>query len=160
MAQLIIPQGSLFTGLAPVMRNFDSNVTLQQYDLVNVQAGQLEIVDAGEKIAGYINQKGSFTSSSTSVEVNITPFMVIVIDNDNDSATFAATDVGKVADTVGGTGAQQVDTSSLAAGVTGGTSGGQLLILGYNPQDIRDNLDTDTSVALAMIKEAQFGIAG
>lgn len=158
MAQLIIPQGTLFAGLASVLRNFDSNVTLQQYDLVNVQAGQLEVVDAGEKIAGYINQDGSFTSSSTSVEVDITPFMTVVMDNDNDSATFAATHVGTVFDTIGGTGAQLVDTSSTAAGVTGGTSAGQLLCLAYNPQGVRDDLDSDTSVGLFLIKEAQFGL--
>lgn len=161
MAQLIIPKGPLFV-LAEVLRNFDSNVTAQQFDLVNVQANQFEIVDGGEKIAGFINQKGSFTSSSTSVEVNITPFMTLVIDNDNDSATFAATDVGKVGDTIGGTGAQLLDTSSLVAGVTGGTSGGQLLVLEYNPQKARGDasLDADLSVALVMVKEAQFGIAG
>lgn len=158
MAQLIIPQGTLFAGLASVLRNFDSNVTLTQYDLVNVQSAQLEVVDAGEKIAGYINQDGSFTSSSTSVEVDITPFMTVVMDNDNDSTTFAATHVGTVFDTIGGTGAQLVDTSSTAAGVTGGTSGGQLLCLAYNPQGVRDDLDTDTSVGLFLIKEAQFGL--
>lgn len=160
MAQLIIPQGSLFTGLAPVMRNFDSNVTAQQYDLVNIQSAQIEIADPGEKIAGYINQKGSFTSASASVEVDITPFMTVVMDNDNIGTTFAATHVGTVFDTIGGTGAQLVDTSTTAAGVTGGTSGGQLLCLAYNPQGIRDSLDSDTSVGLFMIKETQFGIAG
>lgn len=153
----MIPKGSLVPGLAEVAREYDSNVTSAQFDLVNVQSGQMEIADTGETIAGYNNDKTAVTSSSENVQIVVTPFMQVVMDNDNTGTTFASTHEGSVFDITGGTGAQIVDTSTVLAGSTVGQSG-QLICLEYNPQNVMDSLDSDTSVGLFMIREAQFGL--
>lgn len=162
-AGLVIPQGSLFTGLSEVIKLFDSNVTGEQFDLVNIQNGQIEIADTGERIAGYINQKTAITSDSTDVEVNITPFMTVVMDSDETGDTLAQDLVGEYFDITGGTGAQIVDISATTAPET--TSGsGQLVLLDqndgthWNAGEIRDDLEDDTSVGRYLIREAQFGL--
>lgn len=153
-AGLVIPQGSLYN-IADTEIEVDSNVTGAASDLVNVQSAQLEIADAGEAIAGVLLE--AVTSASTSASVNITPYLTVVMDNDNDSATFASTD-GKgssLFDITGGTGAQIIDTDSRDASYDmAGT--GQMLCIEYNPQGIRSDLDSDTSVGLFMINEHQF----
>lgn len=156
-AGLVIPKGSLIPGLAEVAHEWDSNVTGAQFDLVNIQNSQVEIADTGEVIAGYNNEKTAITNASTNVQVVITPFMQVVMDNDNTGTTFASTHEGELFDITGGTGAQIVDTSTAGAPEAGGASG-QLICLEYNPQNVRDDLDTDTSVGLYMIREAQFGL--
>lgn len=158
-AGLVIPKGSLIPGIAEVTRKVDSNVTAANFDLVNVQSAQLEIADATEMIAGYINDdRSSITSSSEDVEIVVTPFTQVVMDNDNTGATFASTHAegSYVFDITGGTGAQIVDTNTAATRYNAGSA--QLLCLEYNPQNIRDDLDDDTSVGLFMILEAQFGL--
>lgn len=162
-AGLVIPQGTLFAGLSEVMLEFDSNVTAEENDLVNIQNGQIEIADAGERIAGYVAQDAAVTSSSENVPVNITPFMTVVMDSDETGDALAQDLVGEYVDITGGTGAQIVDISESTAPET--TSGsGQLVILKQNDGDnwdagaIRDDLSGDTSVGLFMIREAQFGL--
>jgi hypothetical protein len=154
-AGLVIPKGSLISGLSEILLTVDSNVTGEANDLVNIQNGQIEIADPGERIAGYVAQSDSITSSSSDVPVNITPFMQVVMDNDNTGTTFVSTHVGENFDITGGTGAQIVDTSTVQGSEGTGTSG-QLVCLEYNPQNVRDDLDSDTSVGLFMIREHQF----
>lgn len=148
-AGLVRPLGSLFV-TADVIQEYDSNVTGAETDLVNVQDSQIEIADAGEHIIGVLME--DVTSASTNAQVNVTPGLQVIMDNDNDSATFAATDVGEFFDITGGTGAQIVNTDSKAAAQTTGSSG-QLVCLEYNPQGF--GYDADTSVGRYMIKEHQ-----
>lgn len=161
-AGLVIPQGSLFSGLAEVIKAFDSNVTLAQYDLVNVQNGQLEVTDAGETIAGYVVQKAAVSSSSTGVQVNITPFMQVIMDSDETNDNLAQDLIGEYFNTTGGTGAQIVDIDSTTVGENPATSA-QLCLLDQNDTthwdagQVRDSLRGDTSVGRYLIVEAQFG---
>lgn len=152
-AGLIIPKGSLIPGLSETALAFDSNVTSAQFDLVNIQSGQVEIADAGERIAGYNNQKTAVTSASSDVEVVMVPFLVVIMDNDNDGTTFAATHVGDAFDITGGTGAQIVDTSTTT-GLEATANSAQLACLEYNPQGV--GYDDDTSVGKFMVREFQF----
>lgn len=145
-----IAKGPLFNGTPQTLRAFDSNATLARGDLVNVTSNQLEIAAPGERIAGVL--KKAVTSASVGATVNITPYLTFLMDNDNDSATFAATDANsKFYDLIGGTGAQVVDTSSGAASDTVASTG-QLVCLAFNPEG------NDTSVGLFMIRpeERQF----
>lgn len=161
-AGLVIPQGSLFTGLAEVVKAFDSNVTLAQYDLVNVQEGQLEIADTGEAIAGYVVQKAAVSSSSTAVQVNITPFMQVIMDSDETGDALAQDLVGELFAITGGTGAQIVDISEHVAPENPALSQ-TLALLDQNDGThwdagfVRDDLRDDTSVGRYLIVEAQFG---
>lgn len=149
-AGLVIPRGSAY-GFANRFMRFDSNDTFIATDIVNVEAGQVQIAGTGDFIAGIAMEAA--TASSSDVKVNVTPGLRLVLDNDNDSTTFAATHVGQRFDIAGDTGAQIVDTSSAQNTYTG--PAGQLLCIAYNPQDIRPDLDSDTSVGLFIVMEQQ-----
>ena len=143
-------RGLYFNGQPQTLKTYASNATLAAGDLVNLTSNQLEIAAPGERIKGVLMKPG--TSASTSLAVNITPFLTFLMDNDNDSATFAATDAGSsFFDLIGGTGAQVIDTSSRAAS-DAVASTGQLACLEFNPNG------NDTSVGLFMINpdERQF----
>lgn len=161
-AGLVIPKGCWLTGLAPILDNFDSNATLAQFDLCNVQNGQLEVADAGETIAGHINQKTAVTSSSTSVEVDVTPFNLYVLDSDETNDSLAQDLIGELFNITGGTGAQIVDIDATTAAENPATSS-QVQLLKQNDTthwdagDVRDDLASDTSVGLYVVVEYQFG---
>lgn len=162
MAQLIIPTGSIFPGLPDVNKKFDSNATTQQFDLVSIQpvsttSAEISVAAASELIAGVVNSKGSFTSASTGVEVNITPFLTIVMDNDNISTTFNPAHVGASFNIIGGTGAQLVDTSTVVTSMAIAAPTVPLRCIQYNPQGVRDDINTDLSVGRFMIIQPQFG---
>jgi len=151
-AGLVIVRGSLIT-VADILRPFDSNATLSANDLVNIKSGQLELAATGERIGGIIVRAA--TSASTAVQVNVTPFQTVVMDNDNISTTFAVTDVySSFFDITGATAAQIVDTSTVGVSATT-TVSGSLFCIAYNPQGIRDDLNTDLSVGTYMIRETQ-----
>lgn len=150
-AGLVIGRGSGL-GFSDYIREFDSNATLAASDLVNLESGQLEVASTGDWIGGQVLEAA--TSSSTGVQVNVTRGLRVVMDNDNVGTTFAATHEGQRFDITGATGAQLVDTSTADATYTG--PGGQLVCLEYNPQFVRGDLDTDTSVGLFMIYDSQF----
>jgi len=145
-----ISRGSLFV-TSQIIRRYASAVTLATGDLVNVQNGALQIADAGERIAGQILE--SATSATTDAQVNITPGLVVVMDNDNVSATFSATSVGEYFDIAGATGAQVIDTSSTVAPETTSNSA-QMVCLEFNPQGV--GFDDDLSIGTFMIKEHQY----
>lgn len=156
MAQLIIPQGTLFTGLGSVCKRFDSNDTSQQFDLVNIQSAKIKVAGASQIIAGFLNQETAITNASTNCEINITPFMTIVMANNNSGAPFAATDVGNAFDITGGTGAQVIATSTRVTSMTIGAPTVAMRCIKYNPQGIRDDLNTNLTIGLFVIMEAQF----
>ena len=141
--------GSIFV-TTDIILSFDSATTLTEGDLVNLQNGELQLADGGENILGQILEDA--TSASTGVQVNATPGLVIVMDNDEVGGAFPSTSAGEFFDIIGATGAQLVDTSSSAAGETTGSSG-QLLCLAYNPQGV--GVDSDTSYGKFLIKEHQ-----
>jgi hypothetical protein len=72
------------------------------------------------------------------------------MDNDNDTTTFASTHVGGRFDVIGSTGAQLVDTNTVAQD---GSDSGQLFCIAYNPQGYGFN--SDTSIGLFEIAEIQ-----
>lgn len=150
-AGLMITRGS-YWNLSEIARRFPSNATIAAGDLVNLESGQLEVLSTGDEVLGVA--KEAMTSATTAGDVNVTPGLIVVMDNDNDGTTFASTHPGAAFDVTGGTGAQIVDTST--ADDTAGGRTGQLRCLEYNPQGV--GYDSDTSVGLFMIAECQFGI--
>ena len=119
-------------------------------DLVNLVAGVLTVVSAGDFIAGVVKEAAE--ASDTGVSVDISPFLQGYMDNDNDSTTFASTHVGYGFDVTGTTGAMLVDSST--ADNTEAAPTGQLVCLEYNPKE--RGFASDTSIGLFMIVEHQF----
>lgn len=99
---------------------------------------------ATQRLVGMALQTATGTSGSVKCLVCIDPLMRYLLQNDNDSSTFAAANVLDNFDLIGATGAQLVDTSSQ------GTSG-QLLCLEYNPQI--DPVGTDTTYGVFTVAE-------
>ncbi len=142
-----IAKGPLFNGTPQTLRPFASNATLARGDLVNVTANQLEIAATGERIAGIL--KKASTSASEGSQVNITPYLTYLMDNDNVGTTFGATHANSYYfDITGTTGAQVVDTSTLLASDTV-TSTGQVVCLAYDPNG------DDASVGLFMTRPGE-----
>jgi len=111
--------------------------------------GQIEATATGEGIFGIALEAASASGDSIRV-LRAHPGMVVMMDNDNDSTTFASSHVGARFDTTGTTGAQLVDSSSAAQD---GTDAGQLFCIAYNPQGY--GYDSDTSIGLFEIAEIQ-----
>lgn len=128
----------------------DSGVTITEGDFVYFN-GTGEITNASigtQRLVGMALETATGNAGSTvDCLVCIDPTMRYLVDNDNDSTTFAAAHVGDNFDLIGATGAQLVDTSS-----TGTT--GSLVCLEYNPQI--DPVKSDTSWGVFMIAENWF----
>lgn len=125
-----------------------ASTTITKGDVVNLESGYIDLAGATEKIFGLANQTVTGNSGGTT-EIDIIvarPGDLYLMDNDNDGTTFAATHPGTYFDTIGTTGAKQVDTSST-------TTTGQLLCLEYNPQGF--GVDSDTSMGLFTPVELQ-----
>lgn len=132
------------SGADRVHLEFNAGGTFAAGDFVKFDdSGEIVVGTAGASILGVAREAG--TNSTDDVHVDITPHMVVLMDNDNDSATFAAGDVGDYGDFTGGTGAMQVDTDSL------GTTVAQLRCIAYNPQGY--GYDSDTSLGLFFVVE-------
>lgn len=112
--------------------------------------GQLEPATAGDVVAGVA--LNSVAGSGSTVYFVAGKGLRVIMDNDNTGTTFASTHVGGRFDMTGATGAQVVDTSTVAQ-AGNGTDGGQLICLEYNPQGY--GLDTDTSIGVYEIVEVQ-----
>jgi hypothetical protein len=122
-----------------------SGVTITDGDFVYFASGRITNSSvAGARILGMALQTATGTAGTVKCLVCIDPTMRYLVDNDNDTTTFAATHVGTNFDLIGATGAQLVDTSS-----TGTT--GSLICIEYNPQI--DPVKTDTSWGVFMIAE-------
>lgn len=141
-----LPIGSLF-GISDVLREYDGGGTFTKFDLVKLVSGELVVATAGDTVLGVSNEDA--TSASVGVQVNVTPGLEVIMDNDNVGTTFDATLVGTSFDITGATGAQVVDTST-----TGAT--GQLYCWDFNPKGF--GFDTDTSMGRYSLSERPFGI--
>lgn len=132
-----------------VYRSFPvaSGVTVTKGDGVYFASGRLTSASvAGQALIGVAEETATGNAGGTvNALVNVDPDSLFVVDNDQDSATFAITDVGKKFDLVGATGAQLVNTN------TGSTTTGQLLCIEYNPQI--SPYESDTSQGLFKIAE-------
>lgn len=128
-----------------------SGVTVTAGDAVYFSSGRVTSASvAGQRLIGVTKETATGNAGGTvTVSVIVDPRMRYLVDNDNDSATFAATHVGTHFDLIGATGAQLVDTN------TTGTSG-QLLCVEYNPQI--DPVKSDTSYGVFVIAEHVFHI--
>lgn len=134
------------SGADHVHMEFNASGTFAANDFVKFDdAGEIEVGAGASAILGVTREAGA--SGTDNVLVDISPHMVVLMDNDNDGATFAATDIGDYADFTGSTGAQVVDTSGL------GTTVANLRCLEYNPQGY--GLDSDTSIGLFFVVERE-----
>lgn len=124
-----------------------SGVTVNEGDFVYFASGKVtNATVAGARLIGMASGTATGNAGGTvKVSVCIDPNMVYLVDNDNDTTTFAATHVGTNFDLIGAAGAQLVDTS------TTGTTG-SLTCVEYNPQI--DPVRTDTSWGLFVINES------
>jgi len=127
-----------------------SHGAIAKNDFVTLKTdGQAEPTAAGEGIFGIALESAAGASEVITV-ARVYPGMRVLMDNDNVGTTFAASHVGGRFDTTGATGAQLVDTSTVAQD---GTDSGQLLCIEYNPKGF--GLDKDTSIGLYEISEVQ-----
>lgn len=126
-----------------------SGVTITKGDFVYFASGEVTNASiATQKLIGMaLETKTGTADNLTKVLVCVDPTMRYLVDNDNDSTTFAATHVGTYFDLTGATGAQLVDTNTTS-------TTGQLLCLEYNPQV--DPVRDDTSWGVFVIAEHYF----
>lgn len=126
-------------------------VTVTAGDFVYWSSGRITSASiAGKRLVGVVTETVTGNTAGTNKALTIVePTAEYLVDNDNDSATFAATHVGTYFDLVGNTGAQLVDTDST------GTSG-QLYCVEYNPQI--DPVKEDTSYGIFTIAEHAFNL--
>lgn len=135
-------------GADRVHMEFNAAGTFAEGDFVMLDGstGEVVVATAGSSILGVAREAA--TNASTKVSVDITPYMVVLMDNDNDTETFAATHVGEWGDFTGGTGAMQINSNTLSS------TKAQLQCLEYNPQGY--GFDSDTSIGLFLVAERQF----
>lgn len=134
-------------GLDRIHMEFNASGTFAVNDFVifDGSTGEVTVATNGVSILGVAREAA--TSASTAVSVDITPFMVVLMDNDNAVETFAATHIGEWGDFTGGTGAMYVDSNTLSS------TKAQLQCLAYNPQGY--GYDSDTSIGLFFVAERQ-----
>lgn len=121
-------------------------------DFVTYKAdGDFDVCAAGNPIAGIAINAASVADVEV-YAIRARRGMKVLMDNDNVGTTFAATHVGGRFDIIGSTGAQLVDTSSVAQ-VGDGTDSGQLLCTAYSPNGY--GFDGDASIGIFEIAEVQ-----
>lgn len=135
-------------GIDRVHMEFNAAGTFAASDFVMLDGstGEVVVATASSSILGVAREAA--TNASTGVQVDITPYMVVLMDNDNDAETFAATHVGEWGDFTGGTGAMQINSNTLS------TTKAQLQCLAYNPKGY--GFDSETSIGLFLVAERQF----
>lgn len=109
-----LPLGSVF-GVSSAFRELLGGGTFAKGDLVKLSSGEAVVATAGDSVLGVANEAA--TSASTGVQIDITPGLIVEMDNDLDSDTFGAADIGNYGDIIGSSGAHLVDTSSLSGTV-------------------------------------------
>ncbi len=126
-----------------------NGVTVTAGDFVYFSSGRVTSATvAGARCVGMSMETATGNvAGSVAALICIDPLMRYLLQNDNDTTTFAASHVGTNFDLIGATGVQLVDTSS-----TGTT--GQLLCLEYNPQI--DPVRTDASYGVFILAEHIF----
>lgn len=123
--------------------------TIAVNDFVTILTdGEAEVSGAGEGIFGVALEAA--TDGDNVRVLRAHPGMTVIMDNDNLVATFSADHIGGRMDITGTTGAQLVDTDTVAQD---GSDSGQLFCIGYNPQGY--GFDSDTSIGLYEIAEIQ-----
>ena len=139
--------GNIGGGTATI-KNFIAKSTevITKGDWISIDdaSGHADVAGADEPLMGIANETVTGTGSNYVEVVLALPGTLFLMDNDNDTDTFARTDVGEWTDITGTTGAQQVDTSTGAA--TPDANSSQLVALDYNPQGF--GMDGDTSIGL------------
>lgn len=134
------------SGADRVIMQFNGGGTFAANDFVKFDdSGEIVVGTAGAGILGVALEAG--TSSTDNIHVDVSSNMVVLMDNDNDSDTFAPTDVGLCGDFTGGTGAMQADTSSFSSTIAG------MRCIAYNPQGY--GKDSDTSIGLYFLTERE-----
>lgn len=113
--------------------------------------GQAEPVASGAPIYGIALNAASEAGDSIRV-ARAFKGMVVMIDADQVGTTLTSAHVGGRVDITGATGAQLVDSSTVAQ-VGDGTDTGELLIKEVNPQGY--GFDSDASILLCEIAEVQ-----
>lgn len=123
-----------------------NGVTITAGDFVYFASGTITNASvASQELLGMATQTATGNAGGTvKCSVLIDPFMLYLVDNDNDTTTFAATHVGTKFDLTGATGVQLVDTNTTS-------TTGSLTCIEYNPQI--DPVKDDTSVGVFMINE-------
>lgn len=145
--------GSLWNAsVQPMTRRFKvkANEVITKGDWLNIESGKLLVASAGDSVIGVAHETvtGNAGATSTCETVVARPGDLYIMDNDNDTETFAATDVGEYHDLVGTTGIQQIDTNADSSTV------GQFLCIEYNPQGF--GYDSDTSIGLYTPTQTMF----
>lgn len=138
-----IPVGSR-AGISSVYADFLSGATLARYDSVKLSSGELALGTAGDALVG-VNMEESVTNASEGVQVDITPYMLVIADNDGVGGAATVANVGEYADLIGATGAQLIDTSTFSTTVA------TFRMTELNPQGY--GFDSDTSIGLFEIAE-------
>ena len=133
------PIGSTL-GISDVLMEFNGGGTFAAHDLVKFDgSGELAVATAGAMFLGVALEAG--TSSTDNILVNVTPYLQVIMDNDNDSTTFAAAHTGEYADFIGATGAMYIDSNTHSVDAEAG-----FICLEYNPKGFGSGLDSDTSI--------------
>jgi hypothetical protein len=135
------------SGQDRIHMEFNAAGTFAANDFVKFDGSTGEVVvgTAAASILGVAREAA--TSASTGVAVDITPNMIVLMDNDNESETFAVTHVGEWGDFIGGTGAMVVDSNTLSS------TKAQLQCLAFNPKGF--GYDDDESIGLFFVAERQ-----
>jgi hypothetical protein len=122
-----------------------NGVTVTKGDFVRLGSGVLTSASqAANRILG-VAKETVVGDGTLTCQVITEPNALYLVDNDNDTTTFASTHVGTFFAVTGGTGAQQIDTDTTHA------TAGPLVCLEYNPQI--DPYKADISIGLFQIAE-------
>jgi len=136
--------GNLFGSAQPQVTKFQltASETITKGDLVDLTSGLVNEATAAKAFLGIANETVTDSGSGTDyIDIIVArPGDVYLMDNDQDSDTFAVTDKGLYFDITGATGVMQIDTD------TGSTTVAQLMCVDYNPQGY--GYDSDTSIGL------------
>jgi hypothetical protein len=139
-----------FYGISSVQKTFLGGAVFAAGDIVMWQGttvgtgGELVIATAGTALLFGVSLGTG--ANATDVQIDITPGLVVYMDNDNDTNTFGAGYVGQMADLIGATGAMLVDTSSHTTNTSA-----QMACVGYDPRG------NDASMGAYLLKERAFG---
>jgi hypothetical protein len=141
--------GRMDGGTVPV-RHFvvKSSQVITKGDWLSVDtAGLVDVAGSDEPLLGVANETVTGDGTKTVETILALPGTMFLMDNDNDTETFAIGDQGEWHNITGATGVQQVNTNVDAE--TPSASANQLVCIEYNPQDYLGGIyDADTSIGL------------
>jgi hypothetical protein len=141
--------GRLDGGTVPMERFVvKSSEVVTKGDWLSIDtAGLVDVAAADELLLGVANETVTGDGTKTVEVILALPGTKFLMDNDNDTETFAVEDQGELHAITGTTGIQQVDTNSDSEAPSNTVN--QLLCLKYNPQGYLGGIyDADTSIGL------------